>query len=48
MAAVKGKNESIIYNKFMQRLSVILMNGNAALLINQIPDFPGPEFDGEM
>ena len=29
-----------------QRLSVLLMKGNAALLINRIPNFHAPHIDG--
>ena len=38
-----GKDE----DEAVQRLSVLLVKGNAALLLNRIPSHPLPEIDGD-
>ena len=42
----KEEDESIRH--LFQRLGVLLVKGNAALLLNRIPSFPLPELDGDV
>ena len=41
-----GKEEGEAIAHVFQRLSVLLVKGNAALLLNRIPSFPEPQVDG--
>jgi hypothetical protein len=41
-----GQEEGEAKRHLFQRLSLHLMRGNAALLVNRSPDFPSPEVDG--
>ena len=43
-----GKDEDEATRHLFQRLSVLLVKGNAALLLNRIPSHPMPEIDGVM
>ena len=43
-----GKEEEESIRHLFQRLGVLLVKGNAALLLNRIPSFPLPEIDGEL
>ena len=40
------EDEALVVKHLSQRMSVLLMRGNAALLINRRPSFPGSEVDG--
>ena len=44
----KYKEEDDAIRHLFQRLGVLLVKGNAALLLNRIPSFPLPELDGDM
>ena len=46
LARASGQEEPEVVHHLFQRLSVLLMRGNAALLINRVPAFPDPEVDG--
>ena len=46
LARHTGEDESQTIGHQFQRLSVLLVNGNSALIINRIPSFPNPEVDG--
>ena len=43
-----GKDEDEAAGHLFQRLSVLLVKGNATLLLNRIPSHPMPEIDGVM
>ena len=43
-----GKEEEEAIRHLFQRLGVLLVKGNAALLLNRIPSFPLPEIDGDI
>ena len=43
-----GKEEEDAIRHLLQRLGVLLVTGNAALLLNRIPSFPLPELDGDL
>ena len=43
-----GEEEDVAVKHLFQKLSILLMRGNAALLLNRIPSFPDPEEDGAM
>ena len=43
-----GKEEDESIRHLFQRLSVLLVKGNAALLLNRIPSFPLPPVDGDL
>ena len=43
-----GKDEDEATRHLFQRLGVLLVRGNAALLVNRKPNFSPPEVDGEM
>jgi hypothetical protein len=43
-----GKEEDDAIRHLFQRLGVLLVKGNAALLLNRIPSFPLPELDGDL
>jgi hypothetical protein len=43
-----GKEEVDSIRHLFQRLGVLLVKGNAALLLNRIPSFPLPEIDGDL
>ena len=46
LARASGQEESDTVRHLFQRLAVLLMKGNAALLINRVPSFPDPQVDG--
>jgi hypothetical protein len=46
LARQTGKEESEAIRHLYQRLSVLLVKENSALLLNRVPSFPGPEIDG--
>ena len=41
-----GEEESVATGHLFQKLSVHLMKGNSALLLNRIPTFPNSHIDG--
>ena len=41
-----GSEEEEVTRHLFQRLGILLVKGNAALLANRIPSFPSPEVDG--
>ena len=43
-----GKEEEESIRHLFQRLGVLLVKGNAALLLNRIPSFALPEIDGDL
>ena len=43
-----GKDEDDAIRHLFQRLAVMLVKGNAALILNRIPSFPLPDIDGEL
>ena len=43
-----GKEEDDSVRHLFQRLGVLLVKGNAALLLNRIPSFPLPDIDGDI
>ena len=43
-----GKEEDESIRHLFQRLGVLVVKGNAALLLNRIPSFPLPELDGDL
>ena len=47
-ARCTGKEEEEAIRHLFQRLGVMLVKGNAALLLNRIPSFPLPEVDGDL
>ena len=48
LARCTGKEEEEAIRHLFQRLGVMLVKGNAALLLNRIPSFPLPEVDGDL
>ena len=48
LARSSGKEEDVEIRHLFQRLGVLLVRGNAALLLNRIPSFPLPEIDGDI
>ena len=46
LANTTGQEENEAVRHLFQRLAVLLVKGNAALFINWIPTFPGPEVNG--
>ena len=48
LARQTGQEEGEAKRHLFQRLSLHLMRGNAALLVNRSPDFPAPEVDGRV
>ena len=46
LARHTGQEESEAIRHLSQRLSVLLVKGNAALLLNRVPSFPDPDIDG--
>ena len=46
LARQTGQEESVAIGHLFQRLSVLLVRGNAALFLNRIPSFPDSEIDG--
>ena len=46
LANTNGQEENEAVRHLFQRLAVLLVKGNAALFINRIPTFPGPEVNG--
>ena len=47
-ARSSGKEEDESIRHLFQRLRVLLVKWNAALLINRIPSFPLPQADGDI
>ena len=47
-ARTTGKEEDKSIRHLFQRLGVLLVKGNAALILNRIPSFPLPEQDGDL
>ena len=47
-ARSSGKEEDESVRHLFQRLSVLLVKGNAALLLNRIPSFSLPPVDGDL
>ena len=43
-----GKEEDEAIRHLFQRLAVLLVKGNAALLVNRIPSHPLPSANGEL
>ena len=43
-----GQEEDHAIRHLFQRLGVLLVKGNADLLLNRIPSFPLPELDGDI
>ena len=43
-----GKKEEDAIKHLFQQLGVLLVKGNAALLLNRFPSFPLPELDGDL
>ena len=41
-----GEEESVATSHLYQKLSIHLMKGNSALLLNRIPTFPDSNIDG--
>ena len=48
LARSTGKEEDDAIRHLFQQLGVLLVKGNAALLLNKIPSFSLPELDGEI
>ena len=46
--SITGKEEGDAIRHLFQRLGVLLVKGNAALMLNRIPSFPLPEIDGDL
>ena len=46
LARHTGQEESEAIRHLGQRLSVLLVKGNSALILNRTPTFPDPEIDG--
>ena len=46
LARQTGQEESVAIGHLFQRLSVLLVRGNAALFLNRTPSFPDPHIDG--
>ena len=46
LARQTGQEESEAVRHLFQRLSVLLVRGNAALFLNRTPSFPDPQVDG--
>ena len=47
-ARSSGKEEDDAIRHLFQRLGVLLVKGNAALILNRIPSFSLPDIDGEL
>ena len=48
LARATGQDDGDAVKHLFGRLSVLLMRGNAALLINRVPSHPDPHVNGEM
>ena len=48
LARTTGKDEEEAIRHLFQRLAVLLVKGNAALLVNRIPLHPLPSVNGEL
>ena len=46
LAARSGREEAEVCRHLMQKLSILLMGGNAQLLLNRVPAFPSADIDG--
>ena len=44
----RAQEEGDAIRHLFQQLGVLLVKGNAALLLNRIPSFPLPEIDGDI
>ena len=47
-ARCTGKEEDEAVRHLFQRLAVLLVKGNAAMLIHRVPAFPPPSVDGDI
>ena len=47
LARQTGKEDSEVIAHTFQRLSILLMKGNSALILNRVPSHPPPHIDGE-
>ena len=47
-ARTTGKDEDEAIRHLFQRLAVLLVKGNAALLVNRVPSHPPPTVNGEL
>ena len=47
-ARTTGKDENKAIRHLFQRLAVLLVKGNAALLVNRVPSHPPPTVNGEL
>ena len=47
LARQTGQEDSMTISHLFQRLSILLVKGNAALLLNRIPLFPRAEVSGQ-
>ena len=47
-ARSSGKEDDDAIRHLFQRLGVLLVKGNAALILNRIPSFSLPDIDGEL
>ena len=41
-----GGEEGEVIRHIVQRMSILLIKGNAALILNRVPSFPQPYLDG--
>ena len=46
LARQTGREDSEVIAHAFQRLGILLMKGNAALILNRVPSFPPPYIDG--
>ena len=46
LARQTGQDDSEAIRHLAQRLSILLVKGNSALLLNRLPSFPPPEING--
>ena len=46
LARHTGADDSDTQRHLVQRLSILLIKGNAALLLNRVPNFPPSSIDG--
>ena len=46
LARQTGQDDSEAIRHLAQRLSILLVKGNSALLLNRLPSFPPPEVNG--
>ena len=46
LARYTGREDEEVIRYLFQRLGILLMKGNAALLVNRVPTHPDPQVDG--